>query len=293
MSSPSTPPGRSAGIAEYVKRAFMYRWNLLAFAGGASAALLSPWPDAMLALLAAGELVYLTQLISSNRFRDAIDSEVYHQSKQTTVVSSQRSIQDLVGGLSPDAKRRFDSLRERCLEMRSIAHGVRGRTGQQPAEDLSTAALDRLLWVFLRLLVSQAALQRFLDKTDVNEIRARLTEARSRLEIQNAADERVVRSLQDSVAVQEMRLDNYERAQKNADFVRIEIDRIEAKIHALTETAVNRQDPDFLSSQIDSVSESMQTTEKAISELQHITGLMDEMEEPPAILEADMPRITH
>ena len=71
----------------------------------------------------------------------------------------------------------------------------------------------------------------------------------------------------------------------------IELDRIESKIQVLTEMSVNRQDPDFLSSQVDSVAESMRQTEAAISELQHITGLTDELEEPPAILESDMKEI--
>jgi chemotaxis protein histidine kinase CheA len=88
-----------------------------------------------------------------------------------------------------------------------------------------------------------------------------------------------------------MRLDNYQKAEKNAEFVRVELDRIEAKIHAVTEAAVNRQDPDFLTSQIDSVTETMQSTEKAITELQHITGLVDELQEPPVILDATMDRV--
>ena len=62
-------------------------------------------------------------------------------------------------------------------------------------------------------------------------------------------------------------------------------------IQVLAESSVNRQDPDFLSSQIDSVAESVQTTERAISELQAITGLVDEMQEPPAILEADQGKV--
>ncbi len=97
----------------------------------------------------------------------------------------------------------------------------------------------------------------------------------------------MIRSLQDSVAVNELRLENYRKAKKNAEFVAIELDRIEGKIQVLTETAVNRQDPDFLSSQVDSVAESMRQTEKAMGELQHITGLSDELEEPPAILDTD------
>jgi hypothetical protein len=55
---------------------------------------------------------------------------------------------------------------------------------------------------------------------------------------------------------------------------------------------VNRQDPDFLTNQIDSVAESMQSTEKAISELQQITGMVDELQEPPPILEADIRKVT-
>ena len=74
----------------------------------------------------------------------------------------------------------------------------------------------------------------------------------------------------------------------SAEFVTIELDRLEGKIQALAEMAVNRQDPDFLSSQVDSAADSMRQTEKAVSELQHLTGLSDQLDEPPPILEADL-----
>ena len=73
-------PGRSAGLREYLKRGFLYRWNLLLFAGGVGAALLSPWPDAVLPLVAAAEAVYLGGLISFPKFRDAIDAQIYQES---------------------------------------------------------------------------------------------------------------------------------------------------------------------------------------------------------------------
>jgi hypothetical protein len=108
---------------------------------------------------------------------------------------------------------------------------------------------------------------------------------------QTGGDDRILRSLQDSIAMAELRLDNYGRAKKNADFVSVELDRIEGKIQALAEMAVNRQDPDFLSSQVDSAAESMRQTEKAVSELQHLTGMADQLEEPPAILETDLRQV--
>ncbi len=280
----------SVGIAEYAKRAFLYRWNLLAFLGASAIAIMSPFPDAALPLVAAAELVYLAGLVSNIRFRQAIDAEVHQASTQQTAATTQRSVQDVVAGFPFEARTRFEQLRSRCLEMRAIAQGVRGR--QQPTgEDSNTQALDRMLWVFLRLLTSQQYLQRFLEKTNEVEIRNRMKEAEAKLQTQGSSDERIKRSLEDSLLVQQQRLDNYNKAKLNLDYVRVELDRIEAKIQAITEAAVNRQDPDFLTSQIDSVSESMQSTEKAIDELQQLTGIVDEMQAPPAILEADLGQV--
>ena len=280
----------SAGIAEYAKRAFLYRWNLLAFLGASAVAVMSPYPTAILPLVAAAELVYLAGLVSNNRFRQAIDAEIHQTNTQQTAATTQRSLQDVVAGFPFEARTRFEQLRSRCLEMRAIAQGVRGR--QQPAgEDSNTQALDRMLWVFLRLLTSQQYLQRFLEKTNEVEIRNRMKEAEAKLQTQASSDERIKRSLEDSLLVQQQRLDNYSKAKLNLDYVRVELDRIEAKIQAITEAAVNRQDPDFLTSQIDSVSESMQFTEKAIDELQQLTGIVDEMQAPPVILEADLGQV--
>jgi hypothetical protein len=92
-------------------------------------------------------------------------------------------------------------------------------------------------------------------------------------------------------SVSDQGIDNYGRARKNAEFVSIELDRIEGKIQTLAEMAVNRQDPDFLSSQVDSAADSMRQTEKAVSELQHLTGLADQLEEPPPILETDLRQV--
>jgi hypothetical protein len=278
-----------AGVKEYLKRAFLYRWNMLLFVGGVVAAALSPWPDATIPLVLAGEIAYLGGLVSIPRFREAVDAQVHKEAQQPRQQGPpDLSLAAMVQALAPESRRRFETLRARCLEMRAIARGVGGHQTSS-SEDLSTPALDRLLWIFLRLLASQEGLDRFLRSTNESEIRARLQDTQKRLA--TAADDRVKRSLQDSVAAQELRLQNVARARDNADYVRLELDRIEAKIQALAESSVNRQDPDALSSQIEGVAESVQSTETAIRELQQITGLVDQMQEPPAILETDWRRV--
>ena len=280
-------------MADYLKEAFLFRWNLLFLLGGAAAAALTPLAPVLLPLVAAGELTYLASLVSVPRFRAAIDARVHAggQSAPADPVRPPESLVSMLGGLPAEARKRFERLHARCLEMRGIAAGVRGAAGDQSgsAEEIRTPGLDRLLWLFLRLLISKAALDRFLQTMHEQEITTRLEDLRKSLAAaQTGGDDRIVRSLQDSIAMSELRLDNFGRAKKNAGFVSIELDRIEGKIQALAEIAVNRQDPDFLSNQVDSAAESMRQTEKAVSELQHITGLADQLEEPPRILETDL-----
>jgi hypothetical protein len=235
--------------------------------------------------------------VSLPRFRAAIDAKVHAAGKTGAASGPSQppvSLVAMLGNLPGDARTRFQRLHARCVEMRGIAAGVRGAAGDQgtSAEEIRTPGLDRLLWLFLRLLLSKAALDRFLHTMNEQEISTRLADLRRMLEAATkTGDERIVRSLQDSVASTELRLDNYQRARKNAEFVSIELDRIEGKIQALAEMAVNRQDPDFLSNQVDSAAESMRQTEKAVSELQHLTGLADQLEEPPPILETDLRQV--
>ena len=292
------PPPHGAGMGDYLKEAFLFRWNLLFFFGAAAAAALTPLAPVLLPLVAAGEVTYLTGLVSVPRFRAAIDAKV-HAGRIAAAGTAAApppavSLVTMLVGLPAGARTRFEQLHARCREMRGIAAGVRGAAGDSgsSAEDIRTPGLDRLLWLFLRLLVSKTALDRFLQTMNEQELTMKVADLRKSLTAAQAAlpggDDRVVKSLQDSLAMGELRLDNYGRAKKNAEFVTIELDRIEGKIQALAEVAVSRQDPDFLTSQVDSAADSMRQTEKAVSELQHLTGLADQLEEPPAILDADL-----
>ena len=295
---PEKEAPQGAGMTDYLKEAFLFRWNLLFFLGGTAAAAMAPLSAALLPIVAAGEVLYLAGLVSVPRFRAAIDAKVHATSEAAGAAADPatpaQSVVSMLSGLSNDARARFERLHGRCIEMRGIAAGVRGAAGdqRQAAEEIRTPGLDRLLWLFLRLLLSKAALDRFLKTMNETDISTRLEDLRKNLAAaQGGGDDRIVKSLQDSIASAELRLDNFERAKKNAEFVAVELDRIEEKIQALAEMAVNRQDPDFLTSQVDSAAESMRQTEKAVSELQNLTGLADQFDDPPAILATDLRKV--
>jgi hypothetical protein len=291
----SSKPPQGAGLKDYLKEAFLFRWNLLFFLGGLAGAAIAPLTDVTLPLVFAGEFAYLAALTSLPRFRAAIDAKL-HAALGTKAAepTAAPSLVVMLAGLPGELRKRFEQLHARCVEMRHLAVGVRGASGRDAgsAEEIRTPGLDRLLWLFLRLLMSKNALDRFLKTMSIEDINTRLEQLRKDLaSAQQAGDERIARSLQDSVAMAELRLDNYERAKKNAQFVTIELDRMESKIQALAEMAVNRQDPDLISTQVDSAAESMRQTEKAVSELQHLTGLADELQDPPPILDADLRQV--
>ncbi|HEY7058718.1 MAG TPA: hypothetical protein VH458_19435, partial [Vicinamibacterales bacterium] len=81
MTSPpgNAPPAapRPGGMPDYLKEAFLFRWNLLLFGGGVAAAALTPLAPVLLPLVAAAEVTYLAGLVSIPRFRAAIDAKVH------------------------------------------------------------------------------------------------------------------------------------------------------------------------------------------------------------------------
>lgn len=286
MAPPPFPS--SAGLSAYLKAAFLHRWNLLLL-GGALAASLLTWPDALLPFVGALEVAYLATLVSVPKFRRAIDAEQHARATSPEAPAQRAQIERvtrLVASLPALSQRRFDALRRRSVEMRRLADQVRGQHTIAEHDDPATSALDRMLWVFLRLLASQHGLERFLQSNEEQDMRGRIDALKGQLAEAGSSDERIQRSLKDNLAVTELRLANYLKARDNARFVALELDRLEGKVQALAEMAVNRQQPDELTSQVDAVADTMKYTEQAITELEKITGLEEQMQEPPPMLNA-------
>lgn len=267
-----------AGLGRYLKEAFLFRWNLLLFGTGALGAVLSGREDILLPALVALELIYLVLFVGMDRFRSMVDAQVHAEGAAANAAVEQAARQSqaeqLFRSLMPHRADRLARLRQRCLDMRTLAQGVSGGSAPRDDSEVSVPALDRLLWVFLKLLVSQQALERFLGSTDPSQIAQQLQGFKDKLAAAPETDDRLRRALTDSIATVELRLSNYQRAQSNAQFVGVELDRLEAKIQALTETSIGHEDPDYISSQVNSIAQSMAETEAEMRELDELTGII-------------------
>ena len=75
-----------------------------------------------------------------------------------------------------------------------------------------------------------------------------------------------------------------QKARENSELVEAEIERLENKIRSITEMAINRQDPQFVTGQVDLVASSLVQTEQTMNELQFATGLDPIDDAAPAII---------
>jgi hypothetical protein len=298
------PERKRAGLFRYLKEAFLFRWNLLLLGGAAAGAVLTGHADIALPLVAAAEVTYLAGLSTLPRYQAAIDAKASYEQRGLGGVKAAPEAQgnardrilEVLRSLTEERRSRFLRLRARCVEMQRIATAVRGdtRDDEGTASELRTPALDRLLWVFLRLLLSDQAIARFLQAADEKGIERTLADLDDKITRRNTAlpeteraSDRILRSLQDSRSTAEMRKDNLAKAKSNAEFVATELDRLENKIAAVTEMSVGHQDPDMMSSKIDAIAEGISQTEATIRELQNITGMAAD-EGTPSILDTDL-----
>ncbi len=280
------------GFFKYVKAAFLNRWNLLAFLGGSAFAALSGRPDITLPLVLAAELAYLGFLGTHPKFQKAVAAREASVVRAAASQATEQTLQRILRTLPRPALDRFQTLRNRCLELRQIATDLKQPvepTVDRTFEESQLAGLDRLLWIFLRLLFTQFAMHRFLQKTDEQAIEKDIHRLQQKLaalpaDPQDVAQQRIRKTVEDNLTTSQQRLANYRKAATNLKLVEYQVEALENRIQALSEMTINRQEPDFISSQVDQVASSMVQTEQTMNELRFVTGLDALTDQTPVLL---------
>lgn len=280
------------GPGKYFKAAFTYRWNLLFLFAAIGAGLLSPLPlEAWGPLVLAAEVAYLGLLGTHPRFRKAVDAQEHKFSRARKQQTAEETLRKMLAALPDEQRRRFHKLRNRCLELRGLAARLRGADPEDAPvlDDLHVEGLDRLLWMHLRLLYSQHALGEFLHNVTAEQIQADIRHIEQQLSrlVKDDTPQRLQarKALEDNLQTCRERLANYQKARDNYELLHLEISRLENKIQSISEMALNRQEPEFISSQIDQVASSLVETERTISDLSFATGFSPADEEVPSLLQ--------
>jgi chemotaxis protein histidine kinase CheA len=279
-------------LVKYLRSAFTNQWNMLAFLGSLGFAALSGAGDVAVPLVMAAEVAYLGLLGTHSKFQSYVDAQAAKRARDESSAAADQALKQILAALPRESVARFKQLRDRCLELRQLSTQLTA-ADREPIgnfDRLRAAGLDRLLWIYLRLLYTEFSLGQFLRRTDHHAIEAEMAETQQRLApLANAAadsrEERIRKSLEDNLKTCRDRLANYQTARDNFELVRLEIDRLENKIQALSELAINRQEPDLVSGQVDEVAGSMLNAERTMNDLRFATGLRASDDAVPQLLD--------
>jgi hypothetical protein len=272
------------GITAALKRAFLWHWHLLGLGTVAGFALLSGQLEIALPLIAAGELAYLGFLGLQPRFQNLLRGISTVKKKPTDDAAR---FQKLASFLSEEDLGRFQHLHTRCSALLDLRRSMDSKDGDDGVENFRGESLDRMLWLFLKLLHQKSGLERFIATTKRSQIEFELKLAEEQLATSKQRDTtaggvegRLTSSINERITTIRERLQNFEKAGENLELVVAEIDKTEQQITHLCEVGMTARDSAGLSAQVDSISASIQTSEKTFAH-SSVESLFDDEAAPP------------
>ena len=242
-------------------------------------------------LLGAGlELGYLYVMCSSARYRNVVEAVSQGKSRQ----QAQGMLESQVALLGPDEQRKYRALEGRCAAIL----GQQGLTGAAAAGvTAQSQGLGRLMWIYLRLLLTRQSIQKVLWESARRDTDQRTVEDRVERLKKRLADENLNPALRKSLAGQmeilQQRLESQAQARQKLDFLGAELMRIEEQVELIREQAVLSTDPQAVSDRIDQVAATLGDTTQWIREQQQIYGQVEDLltEPPPVQVRAEPPPV--
>jgi hypothetical protein len=229
-------------------------------------------------VLGAGlELAYLFVLVQSPGFRQIVESR-----ERGALPSPGAGASEAIGRLDLELRGRYERLRARCLRL----------LGEQPEDaaglEVQRASLERLLWLFLKLLRTRQTVQSLLHEAAASGYdEARLSGRIASLERQLASAP--AGALRTSIETQIELL--HQRGARQADArvklaqVDLELERIEQQVELLREELVLSTSGETVSLRIEAVSSSLNEAMQWVRGQDDPSGAVEELsEEVPRLL---------
>jgi hypothetical protein len=211
-------------------------------------------------LIGAGlELAYLLGLSHLPRFRALVDAQHWIEREE----AEDNRLASSLAQLDAERRERFRAVEARCdrILAEQQMDGAISR--------MQRAGLDRLLAIHLRLLFTQAAMERLLGESGATD--ESLEEEIHRLkERAGGSGPELRRSLEAQVAILERRRKALIDGREKLAFANSELDRIEHQIALILDEVRLSKAPETIGSQIDRVSGELDETRNWVNEQQRL-----------------------
>jgi hypothetical protein len=227
------------------------------------------------------ELAYLGMLATNERFQRTVIAEKQWQGRR----QSQKRVDDLIQQLVPEAQRRYRNLEVRCgaiLDQQQKAAVVPSGLEAQ------SESLGRLLWMYLRLLLTRQAIERIVRESaglgeESNQLEDRIQKLETQLAGRSVSEE-LRRSLTGQIDILKQRLQKRTEARDKLAFLDAELTRLQEQVELIREQAILSTDPQLLSTRIDQITATLDGTNQWIQEQQKIYGATEDLlSEPPPL----------
>ena len=232
------------------------------------------------------ELAYLGMLAHNERFQRLVGAKRQWESRRQW----QSKVDELVNQLSAEGQRRYRALEVRCRSI--LEQQVRGAV-VSPGLEAQSEGLGRLLWVYLRLLLTRQAIERIVQEAsdgseDSARLRERVENLKTRLAQENVSED-LRKSLSGQIEILQQRIEKRREAREKLAFLDAELMRIQEQVELVREQAVLSTDPETVSQRIDQITTTLGGTSQWISEQQKIYGAVEDLLAEPPPLAVNMP----
>ena len=246
--------------ANFVKEALKWQYNWIGLAGAAAFALVSGTGFPL--ILAAGlELIYISVVPQSSRFRRLVRSWQYAEEKRRIEVNLQAMYQEI----PPEMQVRYARLDQLCRSIREN-YSKLSSTSQMFVKEMRDR-LDGLLQGYLRLLHSLHQHLEYLRVTDPNRIQQELTGLQRTL----AADSVKVQEInRKRIEILTKRLEKFGKIHENCDVINAQCGATEDVLQLIRDQSVTLRDPQQVSDQLEGLVRDVEQTEETVHEVEAI-----------------------
>jgi DNA repair exonuclease SbcCD ATPase subunit len=249
--------------ANYFKEAFTWQYNWIGLLGMAGFALVSG-SGLPLVLAAGAELIYLSLVPQSSRFRRLVRSWKYAEEKK----KHQIRITQLMVELPAELQERYWKMDQTVASIREnysrLSHSSQMFAGQMDRR------LAGLLDSYLRLLHAAHQHGDYLRTTDTDDVVKEITRLERHLEEESEAVQEINRR---RIEVLHKRLERYDKVLENSKVLAAQIQALEDVLDLIRDQSFTMKDPQQISDQLDTLVTDVEQTEDSIREMEAIYQL--------------------
>ena len=263
---------------DFVKEALKWQYNWIGLAGAALFALVSG--TGLPLVLAAGlELVYVSLVPRSSRFRRLVRSWKYAEQKR----QREMKLSAMFNEMPPELRTRYAALDMMCQAIRANYSRL-SSTSQMFLEQMEQR-LQGLLEAYLRLLYANFQHSQYLETTDPEVIRRETAQLQRTLSSDPPQVQEINRK---RIEILTKRLERYQKVHENCKVVEAQCSALEDILELIRDQSVTMRDPQQVSDQLESLVHEVEQTEETVRQVEAVFEMAaPEMEGTLAPLPAD------